>query len=95
MSHQFKASDLALITNHTFPEAIGRCVELVSRHLVGPVDRRDPADPSVYELDGGEPVWVVTSEFFCEPGCIAWEKSLMPMRGDFAPEQTKSREVTA
>ena len=95
MSHQFKAGDLALITHHTFPEAIGRCVELVSRHLVEPVDRSNPMDPGVYEVEGGDPVWVVTSEFFCEPGCIAWEKWLLPMRGDFAPAIEKSRAVPA
>jgi hypothetical protein len=47
-------------------------------------------DPSVYEVQGGDPVWVVDAE-----GGIVWEKWLMPLRGDFAPEQVKSRELSA
>lgn len=90
MSHKFKPGDLALVINHTYPPVIGSCVCLISRHTVGPVDRRDPMDPSVYEVQGGDPVWVVDAE-----GGIVWEKWLMPLRGDFAPEQVKSRELSA
>ncbi|WJM55952.1 hypothetical protein QUC26_12750 [Pseudomonas asiatica] len=92
MSHQFKPGDLALVTNHTYPPAIGLCVELVSRHLVGPVDRRDPMDPGVYEQEGGDPVWVV-AEMEGESGAIVWEKWIMPLRGDFEPEQQKAKEA--
>ncbi len=92
MSHQFKPGDLALVTNHTYPAAIGLCVELVSRHLVGPVDRRDPMDPGVYEQGEGDPVWVV-AEIEGESDCIVWEKWIMPLCGDFEPEQQKAKEV--
>lgn len=70
---KFKAGDLALVINHTFPPVIGTCVELISRHLVGPVDRSNPMDPGVYETPDGEPVWVVDDQ-----GAIVWEKWLMP-----------------
>ncbi len=90
MNHQFKPGDLALIINHTFPPVIGTCVELVSRHLVGPVDRKDPMDPSVYEQEGGDAVWVVSDD-----GAIVWEKWLMPLRGNFAPTEQKSQAVPA
>ncbi|RMP74164.1 hypothetical protein ALQ20_01293 [Pseudomonas syringae pv. atrofaciens] len=88
MSHQFKPGDLALVINHTFPPVIGTCVELISRHLVSPVDRKDPMDPGVYEQEGGDPVWVVSDD-----KAIVWEKWLIPLRGDFAPEQQKAKEA--
>jgi hypothetical protein len=88
MGHQFKPGDLALVINHTYAPVVGTCVELISRHFVGPVDRTNPMDPGVYEKDGGEPVWVVS-----EDKAIVWEKWLMPLRGDFAPEQKRAREV--
>ncbi|HCI2725791.1 hypothetical protein FA385_25605 [Pseudomonas aeruginosa] len=77
---KFKAGDLALVINHTFPPVVGTCVELISRHLVGPVDRSNPMDPGVYETPEGEPVW---------------EKWLMPLKGDFHPEQQKAKEEIA
>jgi hypothetical protein len=88
VNHQFKPGDLALVINDTFPPVIGTCVELISRHLVSPVDRKDPMDPGVYEQEGGEAVWVVS-----EDKAIVGEKWLMPLRGDFAPEQQKTREA--
>lgn len=94
MSHNFKPGDLALVINHTYPPAIGLCVELVSRHIVGPVDRRDPMDPGVYEQDEGDPVWKV-AEMEGEADCIVWEKWIIPLRGDFAPEQQKTQAVPA
>lgn len=87
---KFKAGDLALVINHTFPPVVGTCVELISRHLVGPVDRSDPMDPGVYETPDGEPVWVVDDQ-----KSIVWEKWLMPLRGNFQPEQQKAKEVEA
>ncbi len=87
---KFKAGDLALVINHTFPPVVGTCVELRSRHLVGPVDRSNPMDPGVYETPDGEPVWVVDDQ-----GAIVWEKWLMPLRGDFQPEQQKAKEEVA
>ncbi|MNJ76555.1 hypothetical protein D3C77_738630 [compost metagenome] len=45
-------------------------------------------DPGVYEKEGGEVVWVVS-----EDKAIVWEKWLMPLRGDFAPEQQKAKEA--
>ncbi|WP_122583210.1 hypothetical protein [Pseudomonas viridiflava] len=88
MNHQFKSGDLALVINHTYPPVIGTCVELISRHLVSPVDRKDPMDPGVYEQEGGDPVWVVSDD-----KAIVWEKWLIPLRGDFAPEQQKAQAV--
>ncbi|EPK5820799.1 hypothetical protein L4Z93_000895 [Pseudomonas aeruginosa] len=87
---KFKAGDLALVINHTFPPVIGTCVELISRHLVSPVDRSNPMDPGVYETSDGEPAWVVDDQ-----KSIVWEKWLMPLRGDFQPEQQKAKGVEA
>jgi oxalate decarboxylase/phosphoglucose isomerase-like protein (cupin superfamily) len=92
MNHQFKKGDLALIINHTFPPAIGCCVELVSRHIVGPVDRRNPMDPGVYEQEEGEAAWVV-AELDGQSDCIVWEKWIMPLLGDTAPAIQKSQAV--
>nr|WP_165441159.1 hypothetical protein [Pseudomonas syringae] len=79
---------MALVINHTYPPVIGTCVELISRHLVSPVGRKDPMDPGVYEQEGGDPVWVVSDD-----KAIVWEKWLIPLRGDFAPEQQKAKEA--
>lgn len=88
MSHNSRPGDQALVINHTFSPVIGTCVELISRHLMGPVDRKDPMDPGVYEQESGDQVWVVS-----EDKAIVWEKWLMPLRGDFTPEQQKANEA--
>ncbi|MGV8267804.1 hypothetical protein ACV334_34190, partial [Pseudomonas aeruginosa] len=60
---KFKEGNLALVINHTFPPVVGTCVELISRHLVGPVTRSEPMHPGVYETTDGEPVWEVDMSF--------------------------------
>ena len=99
MSHQFKVGDLALIVDRRAGGAnVGRTVLLVE----------SLGSPSVYFWDGveyrnttGSQVWVI--EVQGEPletrrnthvmrGPIC-EYKLMPLRGDFAPEQQKAKEA--
>ena len=96
MSHNFKTGDLALIVSG--PNS-GCSVELLSFHVDGQVLLGSGMYSSVRE-----PEWLVAG-----PGITArFGKSmarhqvkdglipprfLMPLRGDFQPEQQKSREV--
>lgn len=101
MSHQFKPGDLAvIITKNTREANLGRAVRLIE----------SMGFPDEYQWDGklyvnttGGQVWLIEVEG--EPletrfstsvnrGPIC-EYKLMPLRGDFAPEQAKSREVPA
>lgn len=98
MSHQFKTGDLALII--AGPNA-GSCVELVSFHVSGDVRLGNGCWTLAYV-----PSWQVSGSglaatFDGVPGRhkvthgLISEPYLMPLRGNFAPEQTKSREVSA
>jgi hypothetical protein len=92
MSHQFKPGDLALVIKSGAPQDIGRCIEVLDvliddRQLyqyLGETHEGD-ADGSLsafIRFDDGD-VWMFG------------QSDLMPLRGDFAPMQAKSREVTA
>jgi hypothetical protein len=100
MSHQFKPGDPALIVGaFKLTENIGKVVELVQ--LV--------TDGELYVAPNGvtyehcdDPCWVVVGD-----GVVGWSDDgavfdnfglsvpnhLMPLRGDFAPEQQKAREA--
>jgi hypothetical protein len=92
MSHNFKPGDLALIINCGDKSLIGKAVEVLEL-LIDSKKEYDAygclhtgaADGSLsafIDLGGGD-VWLFS------------QKNLMPLRGDFAPEQQKSREVVA
>lgn len=102
---KFKAGDLALVIRA--PKNFGRCVELISRH-VGPqrVDYPGNAKNGWCLVPEGEVGWLVTAERLknervssgavCECDFAVFkERGLAPLRGDFQPEQQKSREVPA
>lgn len=100
MSHQFKPGDLALIVGaHTIPENVGKVCELVE--LLAPEQIstwRDPNDGKRIQNATGIAAWVVVGDdllSWC--GSKGWVMAdpvhLMPLRGDFAPEQRKARAV--
>lgn len=93
----FKAGDLALIANCPIaPEMVGKCVYLVGR--------MDPGDwYGEFHNFTRSPAWVVKGKgLLSMDGFGSWalcsqtaieEKHLLPLRGDFQPEQQKSQEV--
>lgn len=98
MSH-LKPGDLALIAFcKVAPEMVGRCVELVAR--------LDPEETygEFYNFTS-HPAWVISADDLLSMDCLGvlsrcdesviHEKDLLPLRGDFQPEQQKSREVPA
>ncbi|MCJ2375163.1 hypothetical protein [Pseudomonas sp. RGM 3321] len=100
MSHQFKPGDLVLITAE---DNFGRCAEIVSRHE-GPC--RVWFGTSFQDIPAGCVGWVVTAERLVSTFSISGltdfvdeiaysERWLKPLRGDFAPEQQKAKEVAA
>lgn len=89
MSHQFKPGDLALVIFSRSPERIGRSVEVVevmrddhAQYEVGGITYRGNAD--------GAPLAVVD---FGNDLRLWEQRHLMPLRGDFAPEQQKAKET--
>lgn len=105
MSH-FNNGDLALIVGSSCSENIGKTVRLVEFVPVGGVPRIN-GEAYTPRL---QPTWVVETpdgsaslivprtmtgklESVCAGACR--ESWLMPLRGDFAPEQQKSQEVSA
>jgi hypothetical protein len=105
MSHNFKPGDLALIVNSGAPENIGktvRLVEFVAPHGEGFVHEGvmfnpRPEDTWIVEsLDGSKSLvggYIQRNIMVSSGPCR--QKWLMPLRGDFTPEQQKSREVVA
>jgi hypothetical protein len=101
MSHQFKAGDLALIINSIKrPENVGRSCDLVAFMV--------PGERLEFNFDGfktithiGEsPAWLVAGNDVVGSNgksgfALVRPANLMPLRDSFAPEQAKSREVTA
>uniref|UniRef100_A0AAU6W455 ATPase n=4 Tax=unclassified bacterial viruses TaxID=12333 RepID=A0AAU6W455_9VIRU len=88
MSHQFKPGDPALvIAGNTF---LGCQVEVMS--WVNPGDEITGPDGGEWRLNPQSPSggWLVE----CSGGyCVKYPKSLMPLRGDFSPEQQKAQEA--
>jgi len=103
MSHQFKPGDLALIVNTVrTPEYIGKTVELIEFHrkgdyYQGPKRERLTAEGDAWLVKGDlSGTFTHRGRIQPTPGiALVREQHLMPLRGDFAPEQTKSREVPA
>ena len=98
MSHNFKPGDLAMVTA---PANFGKVVTLVSAHQ-GPT-RIDFPRARYQLVPAGITAWVVESD--CLAGTMTkdnrvvsvarmafGQRWLMPLRGDFAPEQQKAKE---
>ena len=100
---QFKPGDLALIAREDHPENMFRTVELL--FLVENEERYRTPDGDMARNVAGSPIWVVSAEgLFHRSLAKGWyvagwtqkaPYNLMPLRGDFAPEQQKSQEVSA
>lgn len=100
---QFKSGDLALIINSINEENIGRVVTVTGMTKKG--DRIDQEDGAhvISDIDGMvivEGDIVVSAEWLPSHKTIVRthvfrQDYLMPLRGDFQPEQQKSREVVA
>jgi hypothetical protein len=98
MSHQFKAGDLALIVGGP---CAGCAVELISFHQSGDVRLNNgclcEAETPSWRVAGSgltAKIGTFPGRYPVRDGLIS-PGLLMPLRGDFAPEQTKSIEVTA
>lgn len=101
MSHQFQPGDLALIAKQDHQENIGRVVELL--FLVADGEQYQNPEGSTNRNAAGTAIWVVSAEGLFHHSTVkgwhvaGWTQkapcNLMPLRGDFAPEQQKSREV--
>ncbi|NQD78611.1 hypothetical protein HP436_00255 [Pseudomonas sp. CrR14] len=103
MGNQFKPGDLALITGHDhLPSNAGRTCELIAFLLPGDVieNPNNPSSQMEYDADG-EPRWLVRGDRITNDsddplhaGLDAiLECHLMPLRGEFEPEQQKQREA--
>jgi len=89
MSHQFKPGDLALTLIDLPPVMAGSVVELVERLVKGNIVNT-PSGPMVALCDG----WICAHDLV--PGNAGYaDNSLMQLRGDFAPDQLKSKAVPA
>lgn len=101
---QFKPGDLALIVgSDNFPDQIGAVCELVQFLR----ERDEYQTPCGQICHAPKDAWLIVGDAVIggftwggaavrTPGqAIAPESNLMPLRGDFAPEQQKSREVAA
>lgn len=87
MSHNFKPGDLALVISGG---RMGETAELVRFVLPGDVVV-SPAAGKVYEFRPAAGVggWLCKFSFM---HAIKHEKNLMPLRGDFQPEEQKAKE---
>lgn len=100
MSHNFKAGDMALIVGaHTLINNIGKVCELVEILAPEQISTwRDPKDNCRIQNGDVGSAWVVVGD-----GLISWcgnagraiadPSHLMPLRGDFIPEQQKAKEA--
>lgn len=96
---KFKAGDLALVIGE---RNFGRCVELISFH-VGPC-RVDIKGNRWVIVPEGVPAWRVTAKDLAgelvpsgkavkTDEVLIRESKLIPLKGDFQPEQQKAKEV--
>ena len=105
MSHQFKPGDLAIIvgSNRGISPNIGKAVSLTIKlapeagfHLPDGRHVKNKG-PECWLVEGGELSASLSSGGWVDLGGVALveERHLMPLRGDFAPEQAKALEVPA
>lgn len=102
---KFKAGDLALIIGGKYPDTpnTGKSVELIQ--LVQPDEVIDCPDGHRVRNGSGKVVWLIegneimsrsiTHNRWVSHGGVALiqERYLMPLKGDFQPEQEKSKEL--
>lgn len=101
MSHQFKPGDLAILKSSIAEHLIGSVVELKAYvgsdvHMVyAGAEAFNPHQHRIWwvEITSGQTFDSVARGLVSDGFC--GEFRLMPLRGDFAPEQQKSREVVA
>lgn len=97
---KFKAGDLALVIGDSLNA--GRCVELV-RHVVGPADVKVNEGRNWIRIPEGGQEWVVKADRLEGTLTISGktvfvgeltysEKHLIPLRGDFTPEEMREME---
>ncbi|MDY7559914.1 hypothetical protein QN366_05070 [Pseudomonas sp. CCC3.2] len=101
MSETFKAGDLALIVDRKARDSnVGRVVRLIES--LGCPDLYDWDGVTYRNFKGGQ-VWVIEADGqpletryagYVDRGPIC-EWKLMPLRGDFAPEQQRAHELSA
>ncbi|RON17929.1 hypothetical protein BK660_21810 [Pseudomonas brassicacearum] len=104
MTSNFKSGDMALIVNSVCAENIGKTVRLVQ---FVPVGGEPKVDGKIY-TPREHPTWIVesidgaasllsprvtTGELMRISAGPCREVWLMPLRGDFAPEQQKAKEA--
>ncbi len=90
MSHNFKPGDLALVISSVTESLIGKTVEILEL-LIDSQKEYDAhgclhagaadGSPSAFIDFGAGDVWLFS------------QKNLIPLRGDFSPEQQKAREA--
>ncbi|KPB83827.1 hypothetical protein BTW15_01330 [Pseudomonas syringae pv. tomato] len=88
MSNQFKPGDLALVIGgETF---LGNQVEV--QRWVNPGDEIIGPRGGIWRLNPSAPAggWLVSCQGKL---CVKLPRCLMPLRGDFAPEQQKAKEA--
>lgn len=99
---KFKAGDLALIVDCLLPELIGKTVELVQ--LVSAYEVAE-CSGRLWNNRSEHRGWVVTADGLLvltvsgrietDRFTLMDERKLMPLRGDFQPEQQKAKGVEA
>lgn len=102
MRNQFKPGDLAILKSSDAPHLIGATVELIQYLGTEPTDygRFLIANPEGKRLwwvricSGQEVKFPNGKTTGCDEGACN-ELRLIPLKGDFAPQQAKSREVPA
>ena len=96
MSNQFKAGDLALIIRCSYEQNVGKCVELVE--LVPPGGIYKTSNGLVKNMAPVNVWHVVGAGVQGSSGAghvQKFERNLMPLRGDYAPESSRREELTA
>ncbi|WP_440466895.1 hypothetical protein ACKI1H_27095 [Pseudomonas sp. YH-1] len=96
---KFKAGDLALVVGCSInPENIGKVVEVTTRVLPGDIVECPDGITRLISKDANGPCWIVQGGNFISFTGRSWgmvnERYLMPLRGDFQPEQQKAKEVS-
>ncbi len=102
MIHQFKPGDLAILKSSDAPQLVGATVELIDYlgtepGRYGPFQIENPKGKRLWwvRICSGQEVRFPSGETTgCDEGACA-EARLIPLRGEFTPEQSKSREVPA
>lgn len=97
---KFKIGDLALIVGcNTNPKNLGKVVELIAWVAPGEIFHGQDGRKYLADTDQRDGGWIVQSENFISRDRLDWgwveERHLMPLKGDFQPEQQKAKEEIA